>query len=244
MKNAFYIETGEAIEILVSVLSISFAFTMVFAGLGSLFSLPKEFLVFMALSVVTVGSGFVLHEMGHKLAAIYFGAYARFQMWIQGLVLMLITAVWGFLFAAPGAVYIYAPHITKKENGIISISGPIVNVAIMMVFFAMSLLMPKNVYFSFDLSMLQSLFKGGAFEVWRFGAYLNFVLCMFNMLPVFPLDGSKVFDWSKLVWLGFVLAMFLIGVGIGLVSVWFAISWFFMLVVIGIISALIFRRRR
>jgi Zn-dependent protease len=244
MKYGFYIDTREAMEILISVLAISFAFTIVFVGLNSLFSDTMEFLVFMALSVVTVGSGFVLHEMGHKLVAIYYGAYARFQMWVQGLVFMLITSMWGILFAAPGAVYIYAPNISKRDNGVISIAGPFVNFLIMSVFFLLAIVAPNYIYFSSDLSVLKSLFGSRPFEVWRFGAYINFVLCMFNMIPAFPLDGSKVFSWSKLVWFGFISIMFLVGVSIGLITIGFAITWFIMLMIVVLISTLIFGPRR
>jgi Zn-dependent protease len=244
MKRLFYIESREAIEIMISVLAISFAFSLLFAGLDSLFSAPKEFIVFMILSMVTVGAGFIFHEMGHKIVAIYFGAYARFQMWVQGLVLMIITALWGFLFAAPGAVYIYAPKLTKQENGIISLSGPIVNFLIMLVFFSLSIVIPRNLYFSFDLSFLDAVFLGGPFEVWRFGAYINFILGMFNMLPVFPLDGSKIFGWSKLYWFVFLIIIFSVATGIGLIDISFAFIWLIMLGIISIISTLLFGRRR
>ncbi|MCD6434530.1 MAG: site-2 protease family protein, partial [Candidatus Diapherotrites archaeon] len=33
------------------------------------------------------------------------------------------------------------------------------------------------------------------------GAYINFFLAFFNLLPVPPLDGSKVIVWNKFVWL-------------------------------------------
>ena len=243
MKRLFYIEAGEAFEIMVSVLAISFAFTLLFAGLDSLFSAPREFFVFMVLSLVTVGAGFIFHEMGHKITAIYFGAYARFQMWIQGLVFMIFTALMGFLFAAPGAVYIYSPNLSKRQNGLISLSGPFVNFLIMLTFFTFSLLIPRNLYFSFDLSFLSSVFGGGPFEVWRFGAYINFILGMFNMLPVFPLDGSKIFKWSKLYWFLFLLLIFSVATAIGLIDVSFAILWLIMLVVITFISGLLFGRR-
>ena len=243
MKRLLYIEPGEALDIIISVVAISLAFTLLFAGLDNLFSNPKEFFVFMALSLVTVGSGFILHEMGHKLAAIHYGAYARFQMWTQGLVFMLLTSLWGFLFAAPGAVYIYSQNITKKENGIISLSGPFINFAIMLVFFSLSLIVPRNLYFSFDLSMLDALFRGGAFEVWRFGAYINFVLCMFNMIPSFPLDGSKIFDWSKIVWMVFLILVFITGLSTGIITWAFAIMWMVMLAFIVVISTLLFGRR-
>ncbi len=245
MKQDFYIEKGEAVEIIISVLAISFAFTIVFTGgLGTLFSLPKEFIVFMMLSLVTIGSGFVLHEMGHKLVAIYFGAYARFQMWVQGLLFMLATSLLGVLFAAPGAVYIYSQHISRRQNGLISLAGPVVNLMVMLVFLGLSLIAPRHIYFSFDTSFLAPLFANGVFEVWRFGAYLNFVLCMFNMIPAFPLDGSKVFAWSKAAWFAFMLSMFVFGVGTGVISVFFAISWLVMLGLMSILSMLLFRQRR
>jgi Zn-dependent protease len=244
MKD-FYIEKGEAVEIVISVLAISFAFTILFTGgLGTLFSLPKEFLVFMLLSLVTIGSGFVLHEMGHKLVAIYFGASARFQMWLQGLAFMLVTSLFGILIAAPGAVVIYGQRITRAQNGLISLAGPAVNLLVMLVFLGLSIVAPRHIYFSFDTGFLRPLFANGVFEVWWFGAYLNFVLCMFNMIPAFPLDGSKVFFWSKPAWFAFMLSMFVFGVGIGLVSVFFAVSWMFMLLLVSLVSMLLFRQVR
>jgi Zn-dependent protease len=246
MKRIFYIEPREALEIIISVLAISFAFTILFAGLGSVFTAPFEFGLFMLTSVVTVGAGFVLHEMGHKIAAIYYGAYARFQMWVQGLVFMIITSLLGVLFAAPGAVYIYAPNIGKRENGLISLSGPFVNFLIMLVFFAMSFVMPLYLggYFSFNLKPLVQILGIDRFEVWRFGAYINFILCMFNMLPVFPLDGSKIFGWSKLAWVSFLVMIFVVGVVIGLIDIGFAILWLVLLVFFSTISTLLFGRRR
>ncbi len=32
------------------------------------------------------------------------------------------------------------------------------------------------------------------------GSYFNFFLALFNMLPIFVLDGAKVFRWNKLLW--------------------------------------------
>ncbi len=243
-KPLFYIDGQELYEILVSVLAISLAFTIAFTGLDSMFRFPKDFLVFVALSVVTIGSGFVFHEMGHKVVAIYYGAYARFQMWTMGLVVMLITSLMGFLLAAPGAVMIYSQRITRQQYGLISLAGPFVNMLIIMVFLFLSVIAPRPIYFAFDTSFLLPVLGTPVFEVWRFGAYLNFVLCLFNMLPVFPLDGSKVFAWSKPFWFAFVAAMFLFGIGTGLVSLFFGISWLFMLVVVSIISMLLFGSRR
>ncbi len=196
MGRRFYVDDDEARQILISVVSISLAFTILYAGVGSLFKYTKQFMFFASLAVITVGSGFILHEMAHKIAATYYGAYARFQMWLHGILIMFLTSIFGFLFAAPGAVYIYSSSITKKENGIISLVGPIVNVLIAAIFVLLETVKPITFYFSFVRDSL---------HIWNFGAQINVILALFNMLPIFPLDGSKVFKWNVFVWAGFIL---------------------------------------
>jgi len=209
MQNFFYIEKSEAEQILISVFAIAFAFALAIAGFDSLAKAPKDFIRFCFISVATIGAGFIFHELAHKLVAIHYGAHARFQMWVQGLVMMVIFALFGFLFAAPGAVYIYANHISRKENGIISIAGPITNMLISIVFVALAILFPFKVYFEF---------AQGTLNVWLLGAQINLILAIFNMLPMFPLDGSKVFIWNKFAWFGFLVFCFAFGYFIGILS--------------------------
>ena len=224
-----YVENDELMQITISVVAISFGFALVFAGLDGMLHYPGEFLIFMMLSLVTVGSGFILHEMAHKLVAIYYGAQARFRMWVNGLVLMLITSVFGFLFAAPGAVYIEAKQVTAKQNGIISIVGPLVNLVLVGVFMALAAVAPKVYYLSF----IQ-----GPLNVWVFGAKINLMLALFNMIPAFPLDGSKVYAWNRFIWLGFIAILLILGAK--LISPFIFISWGLLLVMALIFSKLAF----
>ncbi len=231
----------EAIHIIICIVAISFGFSIAFAHPSSLISFPLEFLVFFFISFVTVGSGFVLHEMGHKLVALHYGAPARFVMWIQGIALMLITSFFGFLFAAPGAVYIYSEKITPKQNAIISIVGPLVNVVIAIFFLVLSNFFPTSIYLSFVNTLISNPGFGissGAIEVWRFGAALNLVLAMFNMIPAFPLDGSKVFRWNKLAWFGSTALLLVFAASIvGFGSVF---GWVIMMIIALIFSKLAF----
>lgn len=238
MHRVFDITHDEAIQILISVTAISFAFSIIFLGLDGMFAYPAELIAFMALALVTIGSGFILHEMGHKAAAIYYGAQARFRMWTQGLIFMLITSVWGVLFAAPGAVYIYSRQITPRQNGIISITGPIVNLCIMFAFMVLAFTLPLTQHFSTLQNISFFGIRYGAVNVWEFGVAINLLLALFNMIPAFPLDGSKVFRWNKLIWFGFV--GFLLILAVFLFSISMVISWVILFAIAMLFSKLMF----
>jgi Zn-dependent protease len=147
---------------------------------------------------IATATGFILHELGHKFVAIRRGYVAHFQIWTWGIVLALASALLTggrFFFGAPGAVYIvpgaaagvfgygyYASNHSmsdpEHENMIISAVGPVVNLGFALFFLA--LLLTNNA--SNFLSIIVF-----------FGFELNAVLGSFNMLPIPPLDGYKVF---------------------------------------------------
>lgn len=190
-------EQEEMQEIVMSVLAIAFAFTLIRLDGGIASIASTEFFVKFPAILVTVGLGFVLHEVAHRYVARSYGAYAVYRAWPTGLLIMLGLALLGggFLFAAPGAVYIYAQRISRKENGIISVAGPMTNVALGLIFAVMSLMVPCSGTTS---PLIHTALV--------FGFQVNIFLALFNMIPIFPLDGSKVFAWDKGVWGSVILA--------------------------------------
>jgi Zn-dependent protease len=161
----------EIVDILISVITISLAFSIPFF---------QDFFLIL----FTVGLGFVLHELGHKYTAIRYGCRAFYRMWIHGLVLALGLAVLtmgSIIFAAPGATYIHKQYLTRKENGIISLAGPMVNIILGFLFLWVAIATPWK-----DLGFL--------------GFRVNLFLAFFNMMPIPPLDGSKVFGWNRGIW--------------------------------------------
>jgi Zn-dependent protease len=180
-------EIREARDLIISALVIAFAFS--YQGINNINIIPINF----AIAIFAVALGFILHELSHRFIAKKHKCHAEYRMWKEGLLLALALAILtngAFTFAAPGAVMI-APlvtlwgdqeKITRKDIGLISISGPIMNLLLAGAFIALDLLIPS-------LSFVFSL-----------GARVNIWLGFFNMLPIPPLDGSKVLLWSKKIW--------------------------------------------
>ena len=183
-------------EIIISMLAIVVAFSIANWGIDVFFQ--GDFFLRAVVLMFTVGVGFISHELGHKYAAERFGSASRFMMWPQGLIFMLLLAPLGVIFAAPGAVYIFKPYMSKKENGIISLAGPVVNIVLWLFF--MSVLIGSSLL-SIELTQVVK-------EIVIFGMNINAMLAVFNLLPVLILDGAKVFNWNKGVWVAaFVLSV-------------------------------------
>lgn len=230
IRGKISISKDEAKHIGICMIAISFAFAIMIGRLNGLLSSPREFLVLFVASFMTVGTGFILHEMAHKLVAIWYGAPARFLMWPKGLLLMLASSFLGVLFAAPGAVYIFSDKISKRQNGTISIAGQMVNLVLVGVFLALGKIIPVV----FNLSIIE----GMTLNVWNFGAKMNIILGLFNMIPAFPLDGSKVLSWNFWLWSGITLIM--LGVSTLLLGPGYAIVWLIFAAILMVLSRFAF----
>lgn len=148
------------------------------------------------ISLVTIGLSFILHELGHKYVAQKYGFFAEFRKWNTGLLIAIITGLFGFIFLAPGAVYIgsYTGIITDEENGKISIAGPIVNIILAVIFLLIEISLKP---FFLLLSPLSTYLMITA----MIGFHINSFLALFNLLPIPMLDGSKVMKWNLPLWI-------------------------------------------
>ena len=58
--------------------------------------------------------------------------------------------------------------------------------------------------------------------IFVFAWYMNVILAGFNMIPIMPFDGAKVWIWNKVVYFGIialVVLLYLSGVFLGLTAV-------------------------
>ena len=121
-----------------------------------------------------VGLAFVLHELAHKAMASYYRYRAEYRSNDMMLLASMFLGFFGIIFLAPGAVVI--EQVRKpKHMGVIAIVGPLTNILLALICAA---LIPF-------------------FPVAQLGFAINAWLALFNMLPIFGMDGQKVLAWSK-----------------------------------------------
>lgn len=189
MLNRISIRERKDLGIAWFALAIAFSIALVGGISGGGVDLGTAALLIL-LSMVTVGVGFVLHELAHKFTAIHYGHWAEFRKDNQMLlVAVALAALVGVVFAAPGATMIYGSGLSRKENGVISAAGPVTNLLLAIPFGIIAL-----ASIAFGLSPFIAL-------VGAIGVKINGMLAAFNMLPVGPLDGKKVLAWNKGVFL-------------------------------------------
>lgn len=217
------IGTSELIELLIAFVVLTVAFSFMFAGVR-LFSLSFDNLTaeIFFIAAVGVGSGFLLHELAHKFTAMRYGYHAEFKTSPNGLLMTIGSSLLGFLFAAPGAVYISRPlygsdgsaseisgnpaddeywdNLTSRraddKDLKISIAGPVTNIVLAALFFA---------------AIKMGILSGLILEAAVYGIIINLILAAFNMIPFGPLDGAKVFRSNSLIWVITGVPMILLG---------------------------------
>jgi Zn-dependent protease len=197
------ISRRERFDLLVAWGAISLAFALIFLK-GSGRVDPGTALLFIGISLVTVGIGFVAHEMAHKFTAMKYGYWAEFRKDnTMLLVAVALAALVGVVFAAPGATVIYTNNrfgggLSREENGKISAAGPVTNLLLCVPFGALLLYGGTSSSLPGNLATLTGMM----------GLQVNAMIAAFNMLPVSVLDGRKVFVWNRGVFAVLIIAAF------------------------------------
>lgn len=174
---AFAVLTLDLMLILSSTTFLSAA-----TGLGGLLSVTT-----FAIAATAAVTGFLAHELAHKFAAQRHGAWAEFRMSPVGLVVSVVTAVVGFLFAAPGATVV-GGMTDLREWGRTALAGPMTNLAFAAAFFVGAV--------GAGAAHLSTTVTSGLVLLTFFNGWFG----AFNLLPFGPLDGAKVLHWSTPTW--------------------------------------------
>ncbi len=154
----------------------------------TLFTLP--FLIF-SLSVHEYAHGYIAMKMGDYTAK----AHGRLTLnpiaHIDPLGLIALV-LFKFGWAKPVPVNPYNFTNRKKGYILVSLAGPISNliltVGFTVVYLLFLLLVPANILFSGNMAIYY------VRQVFSYAMSINIVLAIFNLIPIPPLDGSKILE--------------------------------------------------
>lgn len=173
--------TGEAIAFALAILSVAVAFLFNF-------SRPIEGVL---LPTLAFAIAIIPHELAHRQTARARGCWSRFVLYPPGfLATFFVNLAMGMLTHRPllflsGYTLISCPGYTREDEGLISLAGPLTNIAISLI--SLSLLYfvyLDSLYYYFILILME----------------LNSFVAFFNLLPLGPLDGAKIFRWNTALW--------------------------------------------
>lgn len=192
-------------DIAISIAVLSLAFVIMFRNSTFMTTFFRYYLgdlcvlgMFGMMAVIVIFS-FLLHEFGHKFTAQRMGMWSEYRMFPNGLLITIVMSFFGFLFAAPGVVYIRG-YVTEEQDGKISIAGPMVNIVLAIAGLGLACAFDGNPMVVFFYLMFT----------------LNASLALFNLLPIAILDGAKIMRWNAVYW----------GIAFAIAAILFASRWF------------------
>ena len=176
-------------DIAVSILALSLAFLLMFRNTNFVTAYFKFYMGdlwaagMFGMMVIIVILSFFTHELGHKFTAQRMGLWSEYRMFPMGLLIAVFMSIFGFLFAAPGVVYIRG-YVDTEQDGKISMAGPATNIILAVIGLALALaLNGQPIMVPFYLLFI-----------------LNASLALFNLLPIGILDGAKILRWNSSIW--------------------------------------------
>jgi Zn-dependent protease len=175
----------EVRDILAALAALTLAFYLIIHGPSG-----SDAVYYLGVAALSVFAGFLLHELSHKFVARRYGCWAEFRADYRMLGFAVITSFFGVLFAAPGAVMI-AGNVDRERNGKVSLAGPGANLVVAVTCLSISMLTDAT---------------GSAHNVlWGLLTFSVF-LGGFNMIPIMPFDGAKIWYWNKPIYILTLLA--------------------------------------
>ena len=147
--------------------------------LMSILNQPPTFLFFLLILGIFTTPLFLFHELAHKFVAQGYGMVSEFRLFPNLAFLSLFSIFLPIKLIAPGVVISRGSYNTEVDARI-SLAGPLVNI----------LLGGSFLFLSAFLSLEWM-------SVTLYVSKFSFDLALFNLLPIFVLDGAKVFRWNS-----------------------------------------------
>lgn len=192
IRQYYWFTSAEIRSLAATVLIVAFIISFADWGKGATPDLTEGLFNFLIAVIITAVTFFV-RESVRRIAALSVGYRAEYKVWWWGLLLGLVI-----VFISRGYVWILLPggillhhlaghrlgHFRYGLNffglGMVSMTAPIANVVMAVIIKSVNLYLNSGVLTK--------------------AVYLNLLLAIFSVLPIPPMDGSKMFFGSRMVY--------------------------------------------
>ena len=192
LKKYFMFSREEVKDLIITILILAFIVSFKEWGVKEFDLLVGLKNLFNAVLIMTLVV--LIHISAQRVAGLHVGIRVEYRLWWLGLVLGLV-----FVFVSRGNIWFLAPggiifhHLAIHRIGFfrygintltmnsISFMGPLANIALAIVFKILFMFLPNNM-------LIEKVI------------FVSLWFAVFNMLPIPPLDGNKMFFHSRAVY--------------------------------------------
>ena len=204
-KIVFDLTYEELYNIVVSVLVVALIFAYNFRDPATTFGAYPQ--AFVAVAVVVL-----MYIAAQKFMARRLNCVAFYELWLPGLIVSMLLMIIGLkpiILVGTVSLASYklgrfgfkSTHMTMTEIGWIGAIGPSVAILLAALF-----------------KMLAAGPIVGVSSTFSYMATVSGIIAFFNLLPIKPLDGSKVVLWDPIIWIFMLFMLMLILTPSGLLS--------------------------
>jgi Zn-dependent protease len=185
----YYAEVDEPYSWIIGILAVLVAMTGVQAFRLSTYTSVYSYVV------GGVVIGMVVHELMHRNVARRYGMRSSYVINWLGVIVTLVTAILPIKLIAPGYTRVYSRGFEEDRKGILYsvAAGPTSNIVMALAALIAGVL---------ARALASSAFAATFTSTWLIGfSNINSYLAFFNLLPIPPLDGYKIFRLSLELWI-------------------------------------------
>jgi len=180
---ALFFTKQEILSIAISLAVVTFAFS--YAKTENL----NQILSLMPIVLVTAIIIDFAKDLVREVVARSLGVWSEYRLWYFGLAMFLISSIaFKVPFSSPNRIRHNSPNLTTRKVGILSLTAIVVPL-IFAGFFYM-------------------LFVNGFTLIGNMGLIICLTAAFFDTIPIPPMNGKDIYDWSKVLWLALFIPCF------------------------------------